>query len=400
MDKNAKKQLAQEDLKTAVKNLREVDLISKDPITLPIYGGDSGKMGYHREAENALSDLYYQLRDSFKDRELLKKIVSKKNLSPEELKENIGAALRFSLGPELLPEKRYAQNFNIGRSRPVSTERFKPILESIPVDKNRRITIRDNGYGGLVYAAEKIPDESESFRYLSEALNKEAEAHYKLFPSLTPSYPYQKRIDQIAEKAFAPQELGYIRMKPTGHIDMISSGKKGIAEGVMPRLLLEAASRGQVPHSSNLLVPGQKFTERMARDFQKPEFMDMLKKFLDTGKAGKYWSTAAPLLKTAGKIGVPLAGAYSSYSEAREEGFPAPLAAAYAGAEELNPTPISGIDFYKGAEKAGEGRKKNIETNYMPEELEVENEALKNYENSPARKNRAFRRIKDILGSK
>ena len=107
-----------------------------------------------------------------------------------------------------------------------------------------------------------------------------------------------------------------------------------------------------------------------------------------------------PLLKTAGKVGVPLAGAYSSYSEAREEGLPAPLAAAYAGAEELNPIPISGIDFYKGVEKTGEGRSKNIEANYMPKELEVENEALRNYQNSPASKDRAFKRIKDILRSK
>jgi len=107
-----------------------------------------------------------------------------------------------------------------------------------------------------------------------------------------------------------------------------------------------------------------------------------------------------PLLKTASKIGAPLAGLYSNYSEAREQGLPVPMAAAYAGAEELNPTPISGIDFYKGAEKTGEGRKKNIETNYMPEELEVENEALRNYQNSPASKDRAFKRIKDILRSK
>lgn len=391
MDKNTKKQLAQEDLKTAVKKLREVGLIPEEANTMPIYGGDYDKMGYHKVAEYRLSDLDYQLKDSFKDPELLKKIVSKKNLSPEELKENIGAALRLSLGPELLPEKRPAQSFNIGRSRSVSPERFNPILEIIPVDKNRRITIRDNTHGGLVYTAEKIPDDSESFKYLSEALDGAPERFYKNNPHL---------LDRVAEKAFAPKELGYLKMRPTGYIDMISSGKKGIAEGVMPRLLLEAAGRGQVPHSSNLLVPGQKFTERMARDFQKPEFMDMLKKFLDTGKVGKYWSTAAPLLKTAGKVGVPLAGAYSSYSEAKEEGLPTPLAAIYAGAEELNPTPISGIDFYKGVEKTGEGRKGNIESNYMPEELKVENEALKNYKNSRASKDRSFQRIKNILGSK
>lgn len=110
--------------------------------------------------------------------------------------------------------------------------------------------------------------------------------------------------------------------------------------------------------------------------------------------------SVTPLLKTAGKIGVPLAGAYSSYSEAKEEGLPAPLAMVYAGAEELNPTPISGIDFYKGIEKSGKGRVKNIESNYMPEELKVENKALKAYENSPAAKDRAFKRVRDLLRSK
>jgi hypothetical protein len=97
---------------------------------------------------------------------------------------------------------------------------------------------------------------------------------------------------------------------------------------------------------------------------------------------------------------LPLAGAYSNYAEAKEQGLPNTAAAVYAAAEELNPLPISGIDFYKGMENAAEGRRKNIESRYMPEDMKVEQQALENYKNSPAAKHAALRRIKNLLGSK
>lgn len=109
------------------------------------------------------------------------------------------------------------------------------------------------------------------------------------------------------------------------------------------------------------------------------------------------FKSVAPILKTGGAVGLPLVAAASNYAEAKEEGMPTPLAAAYAAAEELNPTPVSGIDFYKGMEKSAQGRKQNIESVYMPEEMKMAQEALENYRNSPAAKDRAFARIKNIL---
>jgi len=103
-----------------------------------------------------------------------------------------------------------------------------------------------------------------------------------------------------------------------------------------------------------------------------------------------------PFLKPIAKV-LPLAAAYSNYSEAKEQGLPAPIAAAYAGAEELNPLPISGIDYFKGMEKAAEGRRKNIESMYMPEEMKVEQEALEDYKNSQSAKDRALSRIRNLL---
>lgn len=107
-----------------------------------------------------------------------------------------------------------------------------------------------------------------------------------------------------------------------------------------------------------------------------------------------------PILKTAGKIGLPLAAAASNYAEASEMGLPTPLAAAYAGAEEFNPLPISGIDYYKGMQEAAEGRKQNIESMYMPEEMKMENKSIENYKKSQAAKDRALNRIREILKPK
>lgn len=285
---------------------------------------------------------------------VLKKLSSDKKLSPEQLNELIASSLRLSLGPDMDIEKRGGftnQTGRIGRTwdRDLISERF-PLLEKVDIDGDRSIGIR-KGYGDeLMYSADKGKD-----------------------------------------------VIANITLDPTGHIGMISSGKRGIYEEATPRLILEAVKRGQVPHSSNLLGPGQKFVQRMADEFKSPNFINLLKKLKETGKFGEYWSAAAPLLKTTGKVGLPLAAAYSNYSEAKEEGLPTPLAVAYAAGEELNPTPISGIDFYKGMEKAAEGRRSNIEQNYMPEEMKAEQKALADYKNSPAAKHRKFARIKELL---
>lgn len=115
------------------------------------------------------------------------------------------------------------------------------------------------------------------------------------------------------------------------------------------------------------------------------------------GVAKKGLKGVKSIAPIAAKIGVPMAGLYSGYSEASEEGMPVPLAAAYALAEEANPLPISGIDYYKGMEKAAKGRASNIEANYMPEELRVEKKALEQYRKSPAAQSKAFSDLRKFL---
>lgn len=97
------------------------------------------------------------------------------------------------------------------------------------------------------------------------------------------------------------------------------------------------------------------------------------------------------------KAGIPLAGLYSGYSEAKEEGMSDLPAMAYAAAEELNPIPVSGLDYYKGMEESAKGRASNIEKNYMPEEKKIESKALEDYQKSPAAKHRAFNKLKKLL---
>ena len=139
-----------------------------------------------------------------------------------------------------------------------------------------------------------------------------------------------------------------------------------------------------------------KFSGKLSKHWFDKNFP--LEGVLGVAKEGiKGIKSVAPYLKTAGKVGLPLAAAASNYAEAREEGLPVPLAAAYAGVEELNPLPISGIDYYKGMEKAAEGRRKNIESMYMPEEMKAEQRALESYMNSPAAKDKAYGTLRNIL---
>lgn len=322
MDKDTKKNLAIKDLETATKQLRELNFIPEEGFGILDDDYGIGKTGYHKNAESVLRDidLFFANNEISRNKELLKKIISKKNLSPEELKENIGAALRLSLGPELLPRaKEIYENYRIGATGEMRNPDFYPILETVPIDKDRRITIRKSPYGEFIYSAEKLPEELKTLRSLEKKIKDYGRGDYfegERFLSTKPSY-----LDSFTSKLFKPEELASLDITPAGHINFINSGKRGIAEGAMPRLLLEAASRGQVPHSSHLLAPGQKFTERMARDFQRPEFMDIIKRFLDIGKVGKYWSTVAPLLgKGAAAAAGGLASLAAEASDTEEEG--------------------------------------------------------------------------------
>lgn len=165
--------------------------------------------------------------------------------------------------------------------------------------------------------------------------------------------------------------------------------------------------RPQDLHSNNIgidpVTHKAKAFDAMASTKAYPKVSEMSSNFkkliysLKDPKIFRALAPLAPIAKVVGKVGVPLAAAVSNYAEAKDEGLSTPIAAAYVAAEELNPLPISGIDFYKGMEKSAEGRAKNMEQNYKSPEMRVEQKALENYANSPAAKAKAFSKLRELI---
>lgn len=71
----------------------------------------------------------------------------------------------------------------------------------------------------------------------------------------------------------------------------------------------------------------------------------------------------SPLTKKAGKLGyksLPILGATMAFNEAKAAGMSTPEALAYAAAEEINPTPISGLDVKKALDKEAPRRSAQV----------------------------------------
>lgn len=203
-----------------------------------------------------------------------------------------------------------------------------------------------------------------------------------------PALQVQKKL--IAPDFFTLRRMGNLQEVFENARDDISS--KFIAE-YRPRDL-HSMNIGLDP-VTNEIKAFDAMPSTMANYKMEEESADTIQSLLKSSSP-KVLRAILPALKTAGKL-VPLAGAYGSYAEAREEGLPEAVAMAYAASEEINPLPISGIDYFKGMEKAAEGRRESIEQNYAPEKNRVELDALKNYKNSPAAKQAAYSRIRKLL---
>lgn len=173
--------------------------------------------------------------------------------------------------------------------------------------------------------------------------------------------------------------------------------KKQLKEEFRPADL-HSGNVGIDPDTGNLKAFDAQGSPAAHRDYFKliKEFKEKMYKNFDP-KVFRALAPLAPVAKVAGRVGVPLVGAYSSYSEAKDMGLPKPIAAAYAAAEEFNPTPISGIDFYKGMEESAKGRAKNMAQNYRTKEQIVEDNSLKNYGKSAAAKDKAFGTLRKLL---
>lgn len=93
-----------------------------------------------------------------------------------------------------------------------------------------------------------------------------------------------------------------------------------------------------------------------------------------------------PAVKGAAK-GLPLVGAYSSYSEARDEGMSVPKALAYTALEEANPTPVSSLDAIKMIKDMP-----SVIKSWTSSEEDAEKKALEDYKKSAAYRDRRVNR--------
>lgn len=401
--------LAKEDLDRALKNIPDqeklIRQIQKDPyaaqfmpdimaldeldprLQLPTDIPDYKEgMGYHPLVEGLLD--HPNIR--FSDAEL-RKIVSNKNLSPDEMEELIRASLRLSLGPGMDINKigGFSPQGNaprIGKVYPLSTE---PIVERIPVDKNREITIRKGtgiDEGVLSYAAEADPTPREIARIDREIMDLEKsikDGSWRNKLNIDPDFGFEddynpmKELDRLENLKKQRMEIAHLSLRPTGSIKFINAAPKAVVENTMPRLLVEAVSRGQVPHSSNLMPAGQKFVQRMAEDIKSPDFKKMLKRFIDAGKIGDLWSVAAPLVKT-GSLPLAAKGLAALGSAGLSLGVEA--------AEQIADTPSANegakqeLDAQQREEKFKRARQKSIKENPMMAKIfEKADEEIKSY---------------------
>jgi len=260
---------------------------------------------------------------------------------PEKMYADIQKSILESLGPEA------AKNPREFLSKATGGRMFNPAVDTPPedtfemirrflVDKDRQVQLR-------------YDPELDTYTYA--AVRKD--------PKYAPQYSWSPK-----EKL---QDIAKLRLDPDGYVRMVEASAGGAKEGAVERLLSEATKEGFLPRSKTLLPGGKRMMAGKAIEIletPKEEYLRKLADFLASGKTGKIWGAALPALKLGGKIGIPLAGAYSSFSEAKEAGMSTPQALAYTAAEEANPLPISGIDYFKGMESAAEGRRKKQEESF------------------------------------
>lgn len=363
--------------------LDELDPRLQLPTDMPDY---KQGMGYHPLVEGLLDHPNIRFTDAE-----LRKIVSNKNLSPDEMEELIKASLRLSLGPGMDINKiggfsPQGSAPRIGKVYPLSTE---PIVGRIPVDKNREITIRKGtgiDEGVLSYAAEADPTPREIARIDREIMDLEKsikDGSWRNKLNIDPDFGFEddynpmKELDRLENLKKQRMEIAHLSLRPTGSIKFINASPKAVVENTMPRLLVEAVSRGQVPHSSNLLPAGQKFVQRMAEQTRTSDVKNMIKKFIDAGKIGELWSVALPIIKAnAGPIA----------AKGLAAGATAGISALVNAAEKIADTPSANegakqaLEDYEREEDFRRARQKSIKQNPMMAKIfEEADEEIKSY---------------------
>lgn len=140
--------------------------------------------------------------------------------------------------------------------------------------------------------------------------------------------------------------------------------------------------------AANILSEGEELSDKEIKEIADKQVESFSKRVRSNLPEFK---SIIPYIKPIAKA-LPLAGAYSSWSEAREAGMDIPKAAAYTAFEELvNPTPLSALDAKAGLEGLVGLIKEKLYTGdrdsmFPSPEAQGEKMFLENYKNSAAAK--------------
>lgn len=281
---------------------------------------------------------------------------------------------------------------------------LNPFLSSDQPDTAFKKAMRRVGLGTFFHEGSHDIDEiNQRIAIIRKELEKKnnplsldayAENHRHRIPSI------RQIINNPKDKEFVESVLGRIE-----NYEKQNPGKVDTDDDIIKFSGGKVASSSDFAKEPNIkkmdAVDLQKFynTGKDRSHFFKRNFaFDSLLNALDKGVKGikSIAPVLTPIAKAGGKM-LPLVGAYSSYSEAREAGLPKSAALAYTAAEEANPLPFSGIDWVKAMDSQAKEKAESMRKRYRTDEQRVEEESLENYQNSPAAKDKAYATLRKLL---
>lgn len=242
-------------------------------------------MGYLEKFEK-------QKKEAKQNVDYSKKRVEKKILNEEEIYGKIGDSLKKSFDKNVEEFKGFNSLRTLFPEAPRSPKEnpdTMQIVETIPVDDGRNIEIRvdPRKKGRFTYVATK-----------SEVLPNEFVGKWDV--------DWPPPIPQMTKK-----DIASLNVMEDGYVNFVKSSLSGAKEKAVERLMMEAALRDMTPHSDELLQPGYNLVNKLKKEYEitsKEEYLNKIKKFLETGKTGKIWSTVAPVVKPLA-TGLGVAGA-------------------------------------------------------------------------------------------
>jgi hypothetical protein len=270
--------------------------------------------------------------------------------------------------------------------RTVAEEAYKPNGEiSKPVAKAVNARMRD-------YVTETSPEASELFRQESEQINRLKKLQSEGLLSREAGVAKQASESVVFGEKEAKKLFGELVSGKTPLTQEVANKIAVLKENIDPRLFdelrLAAIKAMEADPSKALNIKPFEAAMGVASGASLPTAVYAGSKYSKTAGGAMTMATAIPKMldaipdsvKTVGRVtgkvlgtALPIlgagAGAYAGYQEAEEAGFDPWAKGLYSAAEAINPLPISGIQAYKGMEKAAEGRRSNIEQNFKAADM-------------------------------